>query len=291
MFLVTGAAGKTGRAVIQALKRCGAPVRAFVGPSVSLVAAQTLGADETHVGDLRDPASVRVAASGAHGVYHIAPNVHPDEEAIGRNVIAAAQAASLTRVVFHSVLHPATEKMQHHWAKLRVEEALFEASLPYTILQPAPYMQNLLANWDAITREGVYRTPYPTGTRLSLVDLDDVAAVAARVLTETGHVGATYELCGTPGLSQAEIAAVLSERLITKVKATSMRATEWERQARAHGLSDHTVKTLLTMFSYYRQYGLVGSPNVLRWLLGHEPTTLAAFVDRTIRQSGSPVVQ
>lgn len=170
----------------------GAPVRAFVGPSVSLADASSLGADETHVGDLRDAGSVRVAADGVTGIYHIAPNVHPDEEAIGKNVIGAAKDASLARIVFHSVLHPATERMSHHWAKLRVEEALFEAGLPYTILQPAPYMQNLLASWDAITREGVYRTPYPTATRLSLVDLEDVAAVAARVLTETGHVGAQH---------------------------------------------------------------------------------------------------
>lgn len=286
MFLVTGAAGKTGRAVIQALKRCGAPVRAFVGPSVSLADASSLGADETHVGDLRDAGSVRVAADGVTGIYHIAPNVHPDEEAIGRNVIGAAKDASLARIVFHSVLHPATEKMTHHWAKLRVEEALFEAGLPYTILQPAPYMQNLLASWDAVTREGVYRTPYPTATRLSLVDLEDVAAVAARVLTETGHVGATYELCGTPGLSQTEVAAILSERLITKVRAASIRPTEWERQARQHGLSDHSISTLLAMFDYYKRYGLAGNPNVLRWLLGREPTSLAAFVDRTIRSVG-----
>jgi NAD(P)H dehydrogenase (quinone) len=283
MILVTGAAGKTGRAVIRALKARGADVRAFVGTSVSLEAASALGADETSVGDLRDAGAVRAAVAGATGVYHIAPNVHPDEVAIGQNVIAAAREAALARVVFHSVLHPGTEKMPHHWAKLRVEEALFESGLPYTILQPAPYMQNLMTNWAAITREGVYRTPYPSGTRLSLVDLEDVAEVAARVLTETGHLGATYELCGTPGLSQIEVAAILSGRLITKVRAVALRPAEWERQAREHGLSDHAIATLLAMFDYYRKFGLSGNPNVLRWLLGREPGTLAAFVDRAIR--------
>ncbi len=284
MYLVTGAAGKTGRAVIQALKTRGAPVRAFVGTTVSLAAASSLGADETSVGDLRDAGALRAAATGVTGIYHIAPNVHPDEFLIGQNVIAAARETALTRVVYHSVLHPGTEKMPHHWGKLRVEEALFESGLPYTILQPAPYMQNLLASWESITREGVYRTPYPSGTRLSLVDLEDVAEVAARALTETGHLGATYELCGTVGLSQTEVAALLSERLITRVRAVAIRATDWERQAREHGLSDVAIATLLAMFDYYRKYGLSGNPNVLRWLLGREPGTLAAFVDRTIRE-------
>lgn len=284
MYLVTGAAGKTGRAVIKALKTRGAPVRAFVGTTVSLAAASSLGADETSVGDLRDAGALRAAATGATGIYHIAPNVHPDEFLIGQNVIAAARETALTRVVYHSVLHPGTEKMPHHWGKLRVEEALFESGLPYTILQPAPYMQNLLASWESITREGVYRTPYPSGTRLSLVDLEDVAEVAARALTETGHLGATYELCGTVGLSQTEVAALLSERLITRVRAVAIRATDWERQAREHGLSDVAIATLLAMFDYYRKYGLSGNPNVLRWLLGREPGTLGTFVDRTIRE-------
>ncbi len=66
-----------------------------------------------------------------------------------------------------------------------------------TILQPTAYMQNILAGWRSIVEDGIYRVPYPIDTRISLVDLRDVAEAAARVLTEDGHVGATYELVGT----------------------------------------------------------------------------------------------
>jgi hypothetical protein len=38
------------------------------------------------------------------------------------------------------------------------------------------------------------------------------------------------------------------------------------------------VETLLKMFRYYANYGLVGNSHVLRWLLGREPTSLEAFV-------------
>ena len=82
--------------------------------------------------------------------------------------------------------------MPHHWKKLRVEEMLFESRLPYTILQPATYMQNLLAYWCKIHEEGIFQLPYSVETRLSMVDLNDVAQAAAIVLTEPGHVGATY---------------------------------------------------------------------------------------------------
>ena len=54
-------------------------------------------------------------------------------------------------------------------------------------------MQNMLAYWPQIVSEGVYRLPYRAEARLSLVDLEDVGAAAAVVLTQPGHLGAIYE--------------------------------------------------------------------------------------------------
>lgn len=190
-------------------------------------------------------------------------------------------------VEYHSVLHPQTEAMPHHWAKLRVEEYLFETGLPYTILQPAPYMQNLLAGWDTIVREGVYRLPYAVETRLGMVDLEDVAGVAAGVLGEAGHQGATYELAGREALTQTDVAVVLSQVLGRPVCAEAVPLDRWEEGARRAGLGDYQVKTLIKMFGYYESYGFWGNPNVLGWLLGRPPTTLAAFVERTARERQS----
>ena len=81
--------------------------------------------------------------------------------------------------------------MTHHWNKLRVEETLFESGLSYTILQPASYMQNVLGGWQAIVEHGVYAAPYSVETRMSMVDLEDIAEATAVVLTEPGHLGAT----------------------------------------------------------------------------------------------------
>jgi uncharacterized protein YbjT (DUF2867 family) len=117
--------------------------------------------------------------------------MNPAEVEIGEGVIVAACAAGVEHVVYHSVLHPQTEAMPHHWSKLRVEEKLFESGLAYTILQPAAYMQNVLAYWEAIMEHGVYPVPYAVEARLSMVDLEDVARSAALILTEPGHIGAT----------------------------------------------------------------------------------------------------
>ena len=281
MIVVSGAAGKTGRAIVRALAERGAAVRAWVRRESQAEALRALGASEVVAGDVRDDEAARVALAGARALYHICPNVHPDELAIGQSLIAAARAAGIEHFVFHSVLHPQTEAMPHHWQKLRVEEALFESGLNFTLLQPAPYMQNTLAYWDAARTTGVFRVPYPVETRLSLVDLDDVAAAAARVLTEPGHAGATYELVGPPGLSQTAVADEIGHALGRAVSAEAEPVGAWEHRAGAGGLGDYAVSTLLAMFRYYARYGLWGSPNTLTWLLGRPPTTYAQFAART----------
>jgi uncharacterized protein YbjT (DUF2867 family) len=170
--------------------------------------------------------------------------------------------------------------MPHHWHKLRVEELLFESGLAWTILQPAAYMQNVLTAWTAMVTQGVYRVPYPVETRLGMVDLEDVAKVAAMVLTQPGHTDAIYELAGPEMLSQTEVAEILSHSLGRPVRAEEIPLDEWAKNAQAGGLGDYQVETLLKMFRYYAEYGFAGNPQVLGWLLGRPPTSFRAFVER-----------
>jgi NAD(P)H dehydrogenase (quinone) len=287
-ILVTGASGKTGRAIIRALIRRGKAVRALVHRPEQAQFVQELGAQDDIAGDMRDPATMERAAHGAQAIYHICPNVNPDEVAIGQVVIAAARSAGVEHLVYHSVLHPQAEAMPHHWYKLRVEERLLESGLPYTILQPAAYMQNVLASWGQIVEQGIYPAPYPVETRLGMIDLEDVAEAAAIVLSEPGHVGATYELAGAEALSQIEVAAILSQCLGRPVRAQAVPLEEWEQRARAAGMSHYAVETLIKMFRYYEQHGFWGNPRVLTLLLGRSPTTFAAFVGRHATRSPIP---
>jgi uncharacterized protein YbjT (DUF2867 family) len=179
--------------------------------------------------------------------------------------------------------------MPHHWNKSRVEEALIESGMDFTILQPTAYMQNLVGGWDLV-RRGVLRNPYRVETRLSLVDLEDVADAAAMVLTRDGHRGATYELAGTLPLSQVQVAGILSDALGRPVTAEAESLEVWETRARAAGIGDHLRAVLLAMFRHYEGFGLIGNPNTLRWLLGREPTTLAEFAIRAgnVKAAASP---
>lgn len=278
MILVTGAAGKTGRSVTRALVEKGARVRALVRREQQASIVEALGVSEVQVGDMNSSSTMEGAMQGVQAVYHICPNVSPDEIAIGQAAIRAAQTPGVEHFVFHSVLKPQTEAMPHHWKKLRVEEMLIESRLPYTILQPAAYMQNILVHLESMRERGIYPVPYPAETRLSLVDLVDVAQAAAIVLTEPGHEYAIYELVGMIGISQSELAGILSEELGRPVRVEVMPLETWEQQAIKAGLGDQQIKTLIKMFRYYQQFDFMGSPQVLSWLLGRNPTSFPDFI-------------
>ena len=284
MILVTGAGGKTGRALIKSLSKAES-LCAFAYRAEHISAVKALGAEKVIVGDLRDESSVRLAMEGVRAVYHLCPNMSPDEIVIGKLIIREARNAGLEHFLYHSVLHPQTEKMNHHWQKLRVEEMVFESGLPFTVLQPAPYMQNLLANWNSIVDQGVLRIPYSVDSKFSFVDLEDVAEAAKLVLTEPDHFHAIYELAGTLPMSHVEVAERFGLVLKRDVRAEKEESKDWRQ--RVTGISDYASENLIKMFEYYDQWGLAGNPNVLRWLLKREPLTIEEFAQTTIRESNA----
>jgi NAD(P)H dehydrogenase (quinone) len=280
MILVTGAGGKTGKAVIKALVARGADVRAFVRSPGHEATLTKMGVSEVVAGAMDDADALTHAVKGMDAIYHICPNVSPYEVAYAKALVTAATGLGVSRLVYHSVLHPQIKAMPHHWNKLRVEEMLFSSRLDITILQPTPYMQNSIAEWNRMTSDGIYRVPYPVETRLSLVDLDDVAEAAALVLTKGGHSGATYELVGTPPLGQIEIAEAFGQALNRAVRAETETIENWDHRAHTAGMDDYARETLTKMFCAYARDGLKGNPNVLGWVLGRPPTSLSTFAAR-----------
>jgi NAD(P)H dehydrogenase (quinone) len=282
MILVTGAAGKTGRSVIRALVSAGASVRALIHKEQHREDVYKTGASEVILGNLLNADDLVKAVNGVRALYHIPPNMHPKELEIGELVISAAKGAVLDHFVYHSVLHPQIEAMPHHWQKLRVEERLLESGLPFTILQPAAYMQNITSGLPDIIQKSTYQVPYPVNTRISLVDLEDVARVAAIVFGDQTHQGAIYELVGTEALSQQEVALKLGNGLGKSIQAQQIPLAYWESRSRESGLGSYQINTLVKMFRHYERFGFAGSPQTLSWLLGRQPTSLEDCLAREL---------
>ena len=277
MILLTGATGKTGTTILKHLADKGASVRCLVRNEKQSEKVISLGCSEVVIGDLTDHAALSKAIIGIDRIYYIAPNVSPDELSIGKDLIQLARQQKVSHFVYHSVLHPQIEAMPHHWQKMRMEEALFTSGLEYTILQPCAYMQNILGGWQKIL-SGQFSVPYQLDTRISIVDLEDIAKVAAKILTETGHAHAIYELAGPEPLTQNEVANQISLSINKPVQAIEQSRNEWENTARASGMDGVQLNVLIKMFEYYDKFGLVGNPSILEFLLGEKPTTFMQFL-------------
>lgn len=282
MILITGASGKTGKALIRRLLKRGAKVRALVHHPDQQSELSALGLTDIVAGDLRQRSTMLKAAAGVETIYHICPNMSPDEVRIGRLMIEAARTCHVRRLVYHSVLHPNVRLMPHHLNKARVEELLFTSGLSFTILQPTAYMQNIQAYWPRIVSEGIYAVPYSAGTRLGLVDLEDVTAAAERMILEPGFENGVFELVGTPAFSQNEIVQLIGDKIGRTVQVETISRSAWEGNARQAGMPEYAIRTLLSMFEYYEKYGMVGNPAILDWILNRTPTSFPQFVDRIL---------
>lgn len=280
---VTGASGKTGRAVIAGLRRAGHEPIALVRRTTAAQQARSRGLSARTV-DFDDHDSLVAAFRGVRGVYHVPPNVHPAEDELGARAIEAAVAAGAERFVLHSVLHPYVPAMPHHLRKAETELTLRRSPLAWTVLQPASYIQNLLPFAGEARATGHYRVPYSVTSPFTPVDLDDVADVAGIVIDRDDTAYATFELCGPERIDSVAMASALAESLGTPVTAESVALDAWRSTMSDNGRPVQEIDDLVAMFSWYDRHGLCGSDLVLRTLIGRRPTDIASALVRDLNR-------
>ena len=280
-LLVTGASGRTGRRVISRLLARNQRIRAFVRRPEAARELTDMGVAECFMGDLERDDDLRRALTDVSGVLHICPPMHPAEDKIAEAMIRICEAQGVARFVLYSVLHPLAD-VPHHRRKLKAEHALINSGLAYTIVQPCRYMQHLNAIWAQVCDKGLHAMPFDSKARFSLVDLQDLAEAAAKVMVEPGHDYATYQLAGAERLSMEDCAAILTGVLDREVKAIARSDEEFRRGVQAAGMPAERIEGMAVMNAHYTEHGLSGNPNVLRWLLGREPTPFADFVKREL---------
>jgi uncharacterized protein YbjT (DUF2867 family) len=279
MILVTSAYGNNGRRLIPRLAKEGRNVR-VLNLSDRTKELKELGAKDVIVGNALDPVTLDNAMVGVKSVFHVGPSFHPQEAEMGIAVINAASNAEVEHFVYDSVLHPQISALLQHRMKLIVEEHLINSDLNYTILQPMHYMQNI--NISDVYSEGLFKQASTLETPLSFVDMDDKVEVAAKVLTEDGHYGATYELCSDDYLNAIEIAKlmtkVLGKEILPKLVPKEFIISGFQKAFPEYG--DYPARGFNALFDYYSEYGFFGNFNVLKWLLGRNPTTLEEYIKK-----------
>jgi uncharacterized protein YbjT (DUF2867 family) len=190
--LVTGGTGKTGRRVVELLRARDVPVR--------------VGSRGAHPPfDWEQPATWAPALQGTSAAYI---NYYPDVAAPGATAAVATLAETALAVgTRRLVLLSGRGEEEAQIA----EQALADSGADWTVLRANWFSQNFSEGYFV---ESVLagELALPAGdVGEPFVDVDDIAEVAAAVLTEDGHVGQTYELSGPRALTFTEAVAVIAD--------------------------------------------------------------------------------
>ncbi len=209
-ILITGATGTIGKALIKQLQTSDAQFIAGVRDISK--AKETLGLETSQLVhfDFSDPGTFANATEQVGRIFLVGPPLFLEMDKLLAPFIDFVKSSGINRIVYLSALN--NEKMGEELNFHRLNEEKLKASgFDWTILQPSFFAQNFKNyEWDNITQRGITYMPAGSG-KVGFVDVNDIATVAAKVLTESGHEGKSYSLTGPEALSYQDAAQLLTK--------------------------------------------------------------------------------
>ncbi|WP_326558779.1 NAD(P)H-binding protein [Micromonospora sp. NBC_01796] len=213
MIVVAGATGNVGRPLVAALSAAGEQVTAV---SRGTADPATPPGVRHRAADLAEPETLRPVLDGADALYLLVSGAgaHLDPY----KILDVAKAGGVRRVVLQSSQAAGTRPASvSHAPLLRIEDALRQSGLDWTILRPGGFDSNAFAWADGIRDRRTVAAPFGD-VGLPTIDPVDIAEVAAVVLRDRGHTGRTYELTGPAPVSSRERARAIGDALGTPVR-------------------------------------------------------------------------
>ncbi len=261
LVLVTGATGKTGRNLVAQLQRAGVPCRA----------ASRNGAVPF---DWARPDTWDAALEGVSSIYLVAPASVNDPYALVLDFIAFALRKGPRRFVFLSMAGlpaggPAHGQV-HQWLK--------DNSGDWAVLCPSAFMQNFSEGHylAAIRDEGRIYSNTGTG-HVPFIDVSDIAAAAAKVLTAPSPPNAEFVLTGEESISYDRVAELIGDACGRRISHVAVSTEEMAERLIKRGLPETTARFLAFGYATIAAGMADRTTDMVRTLTGRAPTSFQAF--------------
>jgi uncharacterized protein YbjT (DUF2867 family) len=273
-FLITGATGTVGEAVVRQLQQQQIDCRVAVRQPNRAQALFGDRVDATRF-DFLEPDTFAAAFAGITHLFLVRPPALGKVKQIAP-ALAAAKAAGVKQIVFLSLMGVERNRIVPHAA---IEQCIQELELPFTFLRAGFFMQNLSTTHreDIQLRDDIF---LPAGHgKTSFIDARDIAAVAGLALTQTGHEFQVYTLTGQEALDYGTVAEMLSDVLGRPIRYSRPSLLKFIWTMRDRGLPLDFVLVMAGIYATTR-LGWADriTPDVER-LLGRSPITLRQFVE------------
>lgn len=273
MILVTGATGNVGAELLKLLSASGQTVRAFVRNRSRI---QALPGVDYAEGDFRNPATFAPALEGVDRLFLLIPS-SAEVEQQQRSLVDAAKQSKIKHLVklsqFAADADAPGRFQRYHGA---VEQHIRNSGIPFTFLRPNLFMQGLLNFRGTISSQGVFYAP-AGNAEVSVVDVRDIAAVAAKALTESGHEGKIYDITGPESLTHMEMAEQLSRALGKPVKYLDVPPEAMKQSLLSFGMPRWQAEGLVEDYDHYRTGDAAMVSWAVRQITGREAIRFRQF--------------
>jgi uncharacterized protein YbjT (DUF2867 family) len=277
-ILVTGATGNVGHHLVRQLAGRDVTTRAFVrDPEAAAARLGDLGRSvELHVGDLDDPATIRAALRSVDRVVLAAAD-GPAKVAQEQRVIDLAAEAGVELVVKLSAMHADESSPLPAFAwHGTIERHLAASGLPAVVLQPAFFMANLLMVAPGIAATDTLFAP-SGGAKVAMVDVRDVAAVAAAVLCDPTYAGHMMTVTGPEAITFDDVAVAIGAAVGRPIRSVDLTPEEARPRFEGAAVPPWLRQHLEGVFELIRNGEFARTSDTVRRVTGGPGTDIAAF--------------
>lgn len=278
MIAITGATGQLGQHVIESLLKTvpASQIVAIVRNPAKATALSQQGITVRQA-DYSDEAAFTTALQGIDKLLLISSSEVGQRAPQHRNVINAAKAAHVKFIAYTSLLHADTSPLGLADEHVATEQMLAESGIAYALLRNSWYTENYLASAPAALEHGVFIGAAGEG-KIASATRADYAAAAARVISEDGHAGKTYELAGDAGWTLSQLAAELAKQSGKKVVYQNLSEADFAAALKGVGLPAGLANMLADSDTGASKGGLFDDSHTLSKLIGRPTTSLADSV-------------
>ena len=214
--LVYGATGSQAKPVVFELLKKGHTALAFTRDAAKAQDLAEAGA-EVIEGDMSNYNDTLLASKKADAVALLVPTFGAEPLKMGLNAIKAAQEANIQSIVWNaSGIFPQERTGNPAYdTRLDIKDALQQSGIPYIILQPTLYAENLLGPWTApfVKEQSKVAYPTPDDFKIGWLPSADMAKLVVAGLERPSLAGNQFIVSGKEALTGTALAETFSKAL------------------------------------------------------------------------------
>jgi len=282
-LLVTGASGKLGNLVLDALLKRGVVASDIIATTrdVAKLADYAAKGIEIRKADFNDAASLTAAFSGADRLVVISTDALDDKgtrqkQQIG--AVEAAKAAGVKHIVYTSMPQPDNSKVIFAPDHLNTEAAIKASGLGYTILRNTWYQENMFMSLPSAIASGHWYTSAGEGKVAHIARADCAEAIAA-ALASTSSEKVIYTLTGSEQFTNGQTAALASAVLGKPIEVVNLNDEQLAGGMKQAGVPDFMIPTIISFEAATREGQLSALTGDFEALTGQKPKPFRAFFE------------